>query len=148
MLLLSRRELLAAAVAPLVAPVGYWAGLTLYGVVRWLGQRGDGVMPPSLADLLRPLPVVLLVGAPVAWATALAGLPVYLAVRAGAAGGRLDGVPPVILLLLASAGLGAAVAWLMGPQLRGELFSIPFPPWAGALLGVAVGATFLRMVSR
>jgi hypothetical protein len=35
-----------------------------------------------------------------------------------------------------------AFAPLLAPHLRGELFSIPFPWWAGGLLGLAVAAAF------
>jgi len=144
--LLTRRELTAAAVAPLVAPLGYWLALTVYGFVRWqMEQRKYGVRLPSLGEILRPLGPILLVGAPVAWAAALAGIPVYLVVHN-------EGVPlgagQRAVLVVAAAAIGFLVALLMAPGLRGELFSIPFPLWLGALLGVAVGVAFLWLLAR
>jgi len=147
MSLLTRRELTAAAVAPLLAPLGYWLALTLYGLARWqLDQRKYGVRLPSLGEIVRPIGPILLVGAPVAWAAAaLAGIPVYLVVRS-------QGVPLAaehrVILVVAAAAIGFLVALLMAPGLRGEIFSIPFPLWLGALLGAAVGVAFLWLLAR
>jgi hypothetical protein len=146
-MLLSRRELTAAIVAPLVAPLAYWIGLTTYGLARVLGRPGEYGAVPSLRQILSPLGYILVVGAPVAWATAAAALPLYVVVRGVGASGASLGTGRLVALLALCAALGIVVARLMRPQLRGELFSIPFPLWAGALLGVAVGATFLRMAA-
>ena len=143
---LSRRELTAAAIAPLVAPLGYWLALTVYGFARWLAQHEQsGLAFPSLGELARPLGLILLVGAPVAWVAALAGIPIYLAVRG--ADRLLDWRRRGALLVIGTA-IGLLVALLMEPGLRGELVSIPFPPWLGAILGAAVVGTFLRLLAR
>lgn len=144
-MLLSRRELTAAALAPLAAPLGYWLALTIYGVVRWLDQRQYGVRLPSLGEIVRPLLPILAVGAPVAWATAVVGIPAYLAVRAQ--GQPLGAGQRVVLLAVATA-LGLLVARIMAPGLRGEFFSIPFPLWLGALLGAVVAVVFLWRLGR
>ncbi|HET7456822.1 MAG TPA: hypothetical protein VFJ74_04140 [Gemmatimonadaceae bacterium] len=148
-MLLSRRELTAALVAPLVAPVAYWIGLTTFGLARVLTRPDQYGHLPSLRQILWPLGFILTVGAPIAWATAaVAGLPAYLVVRGDATAAVALGTGRRAALLAVGALLGAVVAQLMKPQLKGELFSIPFPPWAGALLGLAVAATFLWMVAR
>jgi hypothetical protein len=143
--LLTRRELTAAVVAPLLAPLGYWLALTIFGFVNWLGQRRYGVRFPSLAELLRPLGLVAVVGAPIAWAAALVGLPLYLVARHG---GPPLGPGQRAAVLVGGAAIGLAVAVVIQPGLRGDLFSIPFPLWLGALLGAAVAVAFLGMVSR
>ena len=43
--------------------------------------------------------------------------------------------------------IGAAVALLLRPSLRGELFSIPVPAWAGALVGLVTAEVFVRLYS-
>lgn len=148
--LLTRRELSAAVVAPLAAPVGYWIGATAFGFARWLRQRKEfGLVMPPVGQLVRPLGVILIVGAPIAWAAAAAGLPLYLAVRgAGAGGGAALGTGRRVGLLAASAAIGLVVARLMQPNLGRDLFRIPFPLWAGALLGLVVGIAFLRLAGR
>lgn len=145
-MLLSRRELTAAAVAPLVAPLGYWLALTAYGLARWVGQHEQyGLVFPSLGKIVEPLGLILLVGAPVAWVAALVGIPIYLAVRGA---DRLLDWHRRVMLLVAGTAIGLLVALLMEPGLRGELVSIPFPPWLGAILGAAVVGTFLRLLAR
>src|SRR5512132_4716075 len=108
--LLTRRELTAAAVAPLLAPLGYWLALTIYGFARWaLEQRKYGVRFPSLADLLRPLGLIVVVGAPIAWAAALVGLPLYLVARHAGGGGPL-GPGQRAAVLVGGAAIGLVVA--------------------------------------
>jgi hypothetical protein len=145
--LLTRRELTAAVVAPLLAPLGYWLALTIFGFVNWLGQRRYGVRFPSLAELLRPLGLVLVVGAPIAWVAALVGLPLYLVARHAGGGGPL-GPGQRAAVLVGGAAIGLVVAVVIQPGLRGDLFSIPFPLWLGALLGAAVAVAFLRLIAR
>ena len=83
---------------------------------------------------------VLVAGTPIAYAAALVGgLPIYLALRRAGLARRVP-------LLIGGAVLGAVVALLLAPQLRGDLFSIPLPPWVGVILGVAAAETFWRMV--
>ena len=134
----SRRTLLNAfLLAPLAAPLGYWVGLLVWGVI--IAARPDAGSAPGPGASLRLLGLVLATGAPVAYGTTLvAGLPVYLALRRL---GWLGRAP----LWVGGAVLGAVVALLMAPSLRSDLFSIPFPPWAGAALGVVVAETFRRL---
>ena len=146
--LLTRRELTAAAVAPLLAPLGYWLALTIFGFVNWLGQRKYGVRFPSLADLLRPLGLVVVVGAPIAWAAALVGLPLYLVARQSGGGGEPLGPGQRAAVLVGGAAIGLVVAVVIQPGLRGALFSIPYPLWLGALLGAAVAVAFVRLIAR
>jgi len=146
--LLTRRELTAAAITPLVAPLGYWLALTAYGFARWLtDQRKYGVRFPTVADLVKPLGLVLVVGAPIAWAAALVGLPLYLAARHAGGGGPL-GPGQRAAVLVGGAAIGLVVAVVIQPGLRGDLVSIPFPLWLGALLGAAVAVAFLGMIAR
>jgi hypothetical protein len=48
---------------------------------------------------------------------------------------------------LGGAAIGAAGALALAPYLRGELFSIRFPWWVAALLGLASAEVFWRMQS-
>ena len=123
--------------APLAAPLGYWLGLLLWGVVEAGADRN--AMPGGIGGALRLLGYVLAVGAPIAYGTTLVGgVPVYLALRRL---GRLGRLP----LWIGGATLGAVVALLLAPSLRSELFSIPFPWWTGVALGVLVAELFRRL---
>ena len=42
--------------------------------------------------------------------------------------------------------IGTAVAILLRPSLRGELFSIPFPGWVGTLIGLVTADVFVRLL--
>lgn len=131
-----RRAVLAFLVAPLVAPIGYWLGATALGVVRMMQGQ---ISAPSPTNLVTSLFWVVVVGALPAYAAGLgAGVPLYLALR------RTRWLRRAVVLPLGGA-LGVVTAMLMAPQLRGELFSIPLPPWAGAALGVASAEAFWRL---
>lgn len=149
MLALSKHEWQAFLIAPLAAPVSYWLGHLVLELTRALagtsGQRFPGAM-----ELARSLAFITIFGAPVAFAAALAiGLPVYLALRAP------SGSPPAralragrALLAVAIAGiLGLAIAAVLGPQLRGDFFSVPMPAWAGTAMGLISGAVFVQLVN-
>jgi hypothetical protein len=87
------------------------------------------------------LGITLAAGAPIAYlAMATAGLPTYLALRHAGLARRLP-------LWMAGGAVGATVAWLLGPSLKGELFSIPFPAWAGATLGMLTCEVFWRLLA-
>jgi hypothetical protein len=48
-------------------------------------------------------------------------------------------------LWVAGAAIGAAGALALAPYLRGDLFSIRFPWWTGALLGLVCAEVFWRI---
>lgn len=90
----------------------------------------------ALGDLVI---AVAWIGVPIAYAAMLAGgAPAYFLLR------RLGVLLPWTLWL-AGAVIGVVVAWLIRPSLRGELFSIPFPWWVGASLGVVSAEVFRRL---
>jgi hypothetical protein len=120
-------------VAPLVAPITCAAALVL-------GELVSQGSIPSARSAFSLVLGVFAVGAPLAYAAALvAGWPVYALLRRFGAVHRWT-------MWLGGAAIGAGVALLLAPLLRGELFSIPFPWWAGGLLGVATAETFWRIV--
>ena len=76
---------------------------------------------------------------PTAYVAALVvGVPTYFLLR------RL-GLVRRWTLWLAGAAIGAAGALALAPYLRGDLFSIRFPWWVAALLGVASAEVFWRV---
>src|SRR3954447_19425910 len=108
-----RRLFWATFIAPLAAPAGYVLG----AVAIELGDMSNHRGLSSLFNLALP---VFIVGAPVAYgATLVGGLPAYLLLRHGGWQGRRA-------LWAAGAAIGAAVAVIMAPGLRGGLFSVPF----------------------
>ena len=124
-----RRLLLAFLVAPLAAPVAYILGTLTVELFR----RGKAPSALSTLDLLIG---VFTLGAPCAYVAALvAGVPTYFLLR------RL-GLLTHWTVLLAGAGIGAAGALALEPYLRGDLFSIRFPWWVAALLGLASAEVF------
>ena len=46
------------------------------------------------------------------------------------------------------AAVGLAVALVLAPMLRGDLISVPMPPWAGALMGAGSAALWWQWASR
>ena len=129
-----KRLLLAFLVAPLAAPVAYVLGTLMVELLR----RGK---PPSALSTLDLLLGVFTLGAPCAYVAALvAGAPMYFVLR------RL-GLLSRVTVWLGGAAIGAAGALALAPYLRGELFSIRFPWWVAALLGLASAEVFWRMQS-
>ncbi len=127
-----KRLLVAFLVAPLAAPVAYVLGTLVVELFR----RGK---PPSALSTLDLLIGVFTLGAPCAYVAALvAGAPIYFALR------RL-GLLSRTTVWLGGAAIGAAGALALAPYLRGELFSIRFPWWVAALLGLASAEVFWRM---
>jgi hypothetical protein len=101
------------------------------------GQRAD-----VIASAPSALALILLVGGPVAYAAAvIVGWPAYRFVR-GTAFWRA----PLVVALGGVA--GAAVAFLLAPSLRGELFSIRLGVWRGMLLGATSAAVWWRLLHR
>jgi hypothetical protein len=133
-----RRLLRAVLIAPLTAPAVYAAFVVgsmltraLFGSAPLSSLGGAGELVVAIAAL----------GVPVAYgAMLLAGAPIYFILRR-------RGSVAAQALWITGAAIGAAVAMLLAPQLRGELFSIPFPWWAGSLLGVLCAEVFRRLLS-
>jgi len=132
-----RRLVRAFLVAPLAAPAGYGAGLALLGLTRVvLG----GASVPSIGSLVDLAGVIAAIGVPVAYAAAFVGAaPVYFVLR------RL-GIVSTLTLLMTGTGIGVVVAVLLAPRLKGELFSVPFPIWLGAALGLLSAEVFRRLL--
>ncbi len=116
--------------APLTAPLLYWAGSSVVAAA-------DPSRRPDLVQNLRhDLPVVLAWGAPVAYvATVALGLPALWLLRRF---GPLTAERTVAVGLL----VGLVVAIILEPQLRGDLISVPMPPWAGIVMGAASAAVW------
>lgn len=127
-----KRLLLAFLVAPLAAPVAYILGAIVVGLI----VRGSWMSARALQDLFIG---VFTLGGPTAYVAALVvGVPTYFLLR------RL-GLVRRWTLWLAGAAIGAAGALALAPYLRGDLFSIRFPWWVAALLGVASAEVFWRV---
>jgi hypothetical protein len=126
--------MLAFLVAPLAAPIAYvLASLAVQTVVS------GGV--PSAQSALDLVIGVFVLGAPTAYAAALlVGVPTYLVLR------KL-GLVTRWALWLAGAAIGAAGAATLTPWLRGAPFSIDFPWWTGALLGLVSAEVFWRVLA-
>jgi hypothetical protein len=122
---------------PLAAPVACAAMLLGDALVRAMLGSQSLPSPRAAADLVFG---VAAIGTPLAYgATLVAGAPVYLLLRRA-------GIATRWTLWLGGVAIGAAVALLLQPYLRGDLFSIPFPWWAGALLGLVTAETFWRLL--
>lgn len=124
-------------VAPLGAPLAYALGLLMMSVVgAW---QGRGTMPTA-HGVLEIVGLSLMLGAPLSYGvTLVGGAAVVLWLRRGHRVRR-----PAVLAL--GAGLGCVVAFAIAPQIRGDLFTIPFPWWTGALLGTLTAELFGRFL--
>lgn len=128
----AKRLVLAFLVAPLAAPVAYVLGT----LAIELFARGATVKTLTVLDLVIG---VFTLGAPCAYVAALVlGLPTYFLLRRAGLLSRWT-------TWLAGAAIGAAGALALAPYLRGDLFSIRFPWWVAALLGLASAEVFWRM---
>ncbi len=131
----TRRVVVASLVAPLATPLLYWLGL-VGGMVadraRW------NQLPDSAVTLL---PLVAYAAAPTAYVATVAALGLLWLVRR-------FGALTLYRTVLVGALVGTVTAAIMQPGLRGELFSIPLPPWEGALLGAASAAAWWRLALR
>ncbi len=131
----TRRLIVASLVAPLATPLLYWLGLVA-GMVADPGKRNS--LPESALTLL---PLVFYAAAPTAYAATVAALGLlWLVRRFGALTFYRTG--------LVGALVGTLTAAILQPGLRGELFSIPLPPWVGALLGAASAALWWWLAIR
>ena len=135
---MSGRPLRAFLLAPLAAPVACAAALVADMLVRGLAGTAS---PPSATAVLELIGVVGMVGAPLAYGAALlVGVPVFLVLR------RFDAITRWTVWL-GGAVIGAAIAVFLQPRLRGELFSLPFPWWVGAALGLVAAEVFWRLLA-
>jgi hypothetical protein len=135
--MIDRRTLRAFLIAPLAAPAAYATGLIIIELTRGMFGNGGSV---SFKSLFLLVAMVAAIGSPIAYGAALAvGIPAFVLLRRANVLSRAS-------LLAVGAATGIAVALIVAPQLRGELFSIPFPWWAGALVGVASAEAFWRMM--
>jgi len=113
--------------------------VALLGVSVALGIFGRASLPsPDAAfDLVV---VVFAVGTPLAYAAALlVGMPAVLILRR-------CGLLSRWALWAVGGCLGCVVSFGLTPYLRGELFSIPFPWWAGSLLGIISAEACWRLL--
>jgi hypothetical protein len=135
----SRRAAIRAFVlAPLTAPLAYFAALVVVSTVRSISGAPGSAM--SIAGALDLLVGVAAAGAPIAYAAALVGgVPLYGVL---ASTGRL-GRPG---LWAGGAAIGAATSYLIRPLLRGGLFSLPLPLIAGAALGLIAAEAFYLLL--
>jgi hypothetical protein len=128
----SKRLLLAFLVAPLAAPVAYVLGTLAIGFFT----RGTTLKALSALDLVIG---VFTLGAPSAYvATLVLGVPIYFMLRR-------FGLLTRWTIWLAGAAIGAVGALVLAPYLRGDLFSIRFPWWVAALLGLVSAEAFWQM---
>lgn len=128
----AKRLLLAFLIAPLAAPVAYIVGAIVVGLV----VRGSWMSTRALQDLFIG---VFTLGGPTAYVAAfVVGVPTYFLLR------RL-GLVSRWTLWLAGAAIGAAGALALAPYLRGDLFTIRFPWWVAAMLGVVSAEVFWRV---
>jgi hypothetical protein len=116
-------------IAPLAAPVLYWAGAVLTSVA-------DSSRPFSLRTAASALAVVVAVGAPISYAAAgVAAIPAVWMLRRW-------GNRALSAVLLVGAIAGALTALIVQPYLRGELFSVILTSWHGAVLGSTSACLF------
>lgn len=124
-------------VAPLGAPLAYALGFLAVSVVGAL--QGRGTMPTA-RGVLEIVGLSFMVGAPLSYGvTFVAGAAVVLWMR------RSHRVRRPLLLAIGAA-LGCGVAFAIAPQIRGDLFTIPFPWWTGALLGTLTAGLSWRLL--
>lgn len=135
---MSGRPLRAFLLAPLAAPIACAAALVADMLVRGLAGTAS---PPSATAVLELIGVVGMVGAPLAYGAALlVGVPVFLVLR------RFDAITRWTVWLGAAV-IGAVIAVFLQPRLRGELFSVPFPWWVGAALGLVAAEVFWQLLA-
>jgi len=132
-----RRLLQAFLIAPLAAPAGYAVCLMGLGLVRIVFGSASA---PSVNSVVAFVLAVAAIGIPITYAAAIVAALIYFLLR------RFGAVSPLTIWLAGTA-IGALVAVVLAPQLKSELFSIPFPLWAGSLLGLLSAEVFRRLLS-
>ena len=124
--------------APLAAPAAYAIILVAETYAGGTFGRGTSLSATPIVDLVL---AIAMIGIPLSYVAAFVlGGPTYLFLR------RLDAIASWTLWL-GGAVIGAIVALLLAPSLRGELFSIWLPWWTGALLGLISAETFRRLTT-
>lgn len=117
-------------IAPLTAPVLYWAGTGAVAAAD--PDRRADVVP----NLFHDLPVVMVWGAPVAYVVTVAvALPALWLLRRH---GPLTAERTVAVGLV----VGLLTGLILAPQLRGDLITVPMGPWIGVALGAASAAVW------
>lgn len=130
-----KRLLAAFLVAPLAAPIAYVLGTLVVEALR----RDSGLSRRAALDLVIG---VFTLGAPSAYFAAwVAGIPSYFVLRR-------FGMLARWTVWLGGAVIGAAGALVLAPYLHGALFSIRFPWWTAALLGIVSAEVFWRILGR
>jgi hypothetical protein len=133
-----RRLLGAFLIAPLTAPAAYAAFLVAVMLSRVAFGSASSSSLGGIGELVL---AVAALGVPLAYGAALlAGAPIYVVLR------RRGVVAPQTLWIV-GAMIGAVVALLLAPRLRGDLVSIRFPWWTGSLLGLLSAEVFRRFLS-
>jgi hypothetical protein len=138
------RLAVATLLAPLAAPALYVAGTVAAQLIDPI-RRANG-----FGNLAEGIGVVFAAGAPVAYGATVLALPVLWVVGRLAARGRSGSAFAWLTgrrTVLVGFATGATVAWALEPWLRGEMFSIPLPRWAGGTIGAATAAVWWRLVS-
>ena len=132
------RTVRAFALSPLAAPVTCAVALVADTLVR--AMVGATSMP-SARSVLDLLLAVGTIGVPLAYGAALVGgVPLFFILRRLALVTRWT-------LWIGAAIIGAALAFVIESQLRGDLFSIPFPWWVGAAIGIVTAEVFWRLLA-
>ena len=142
--MLNRRELVAFLAAAVTAPLTYWLGLA--GLALWLRAGGGG--GPSMRDLMRDLPVILIAGLPIGLLAAAAVFPAYAALRRLDHGRRRVDRRAAAALVLLAACAGAVTAALLEHWIRGDLFTLRMPWWSGAAIGAVSALMFMHVLHR
>ena len=126
-------------IAPLAAPVACAVALVGVSVAQGLFGRASLPSPAAAFDLVVG---VFAVGTPLAYAGALlVGMPAVLALRR-------CGLLSRWALWAVGGCLGCVVSFGLAPYLRGELFSVLFPWWAGSFLGITSAEVCWRLLPR
>jgi hypothetical protein len=132
---LARAFLVAPLAAPAACTVALVGGDFLQGIF-------GGPSSHSLRAALGLAAGIFAVGIPLAYAATLVAAVACLFIF------RTRGSLSRPVLWALGAVVGCATALVISPILRGELFSIPFPWWAGALLGLCSAETLWRLLPR
>jgi hypothetical protein len=135
---MSGRPVRAFLLAPLAAPAACALALLADTIVRGLIGSSS---PPSARSSFELVMAVGTIGVPLAYGAALlVGAPLYVVLRRFGAVTRWT-------VWLGAAAIGAVLALFLEPRLHGDLFSLPFPWWVGAALGLVSGEAFWRLLA-